>query len=214
MNKIELLGTESDLQELLKFVKTKESDFDFSKIMPMPETIKNTERGSLSFASEAVSNYLKNQIVSNHLKWMMEKEEITIDNIDEAIKKWESEKRVDVEMGYRILENRKNHNGCGDWYEWAIENWGTKWEACEVEIIDNVICFDTAWTPSTPVIERLAELFPKVALLYKYFEPGVSLAGSERYEDGECVQLNVFDIDEKEYQNIAEEFGFEFFSKE
>lgn len=51
-----------------------------------------------------------------------------------------------------------------DWYEWNVENWGTKWsekvlnfwlseEGDKVEIL-----FETAWSPPTPILDALLEL--------------------------------------------------------
>ena len=50
------------------------------------------------------------------------------------------------------------------WYAWSLKNWGTKWDACHVEITRDdedylEICFDTAWSPATPVIEKIRELY-------------------------------------------------------
>jgi hypothetical protein len=37
-----------------------------------------------------------------------------------------------------------------DWYDWSIQNWGTKWDVSETHEDENgYICFDTAW--STPI---------------------------------------------------------------
>ena len=50
------------------------------------------------------------------------------------------------------------------WYYWRLQNWGTKWDACSVEITRDdedylEIRFDTAWAPATPVIEKIRELY-------------------------------------------------------
>ena len=50
------------------------------------------------------------------------------------------------------------------WYSWRLQNWGTKWDACSVEITRDdedylEIRFDTAWSPATPVIEKIRELY-------------------------------------------------------
>ena len=50
------------------------------------------------------------------------------------------------------------------WYDWRLQNWGTKWDACHVQITRDdkdylEICFDTAWSPATPVIEKIRELY-------------------------------------------------------
>lgn len=50
------------------------------------------------------------------------------------------------------------------WYAWSIDNWGTKWNACDAEYSTkdpgHVIWFDTAWNPPVPVFDALAKRFP------------------------------------------------------
>ena len=207
MNKLETRGEIEDINELFDFVKSENSQFDFNRIIPMPESIKATERGSLSFASEAVCLFLNDGIITNHLRWMLDKNQVTKEELPEVIKKWEEENKIDLSLGQRIIDNRRKYD-CGDWYEWSINNWGTKWDACEITIDDNLICFETAWSPCSPIVEKLAIMFPKVKLIYKYFEPGVCLAGRETYEGGECTEVDIFDYDEEGYVAMAEEFGF------
>jgi len=55
--------------------------------------------------------------------------------------------------------------GFSDWYEWRCANWGTKWNASEVELNLETpeqiyIKFQTAWSPPIPVIKKIAEMFP------------------------------------------------------
>ena len=45
--------------------------------------------------------------------------------------------------------------GYASWYEWAHDNWGTKWDACEVDVLEQTdnsikLTFDTAWSPPIP----------------------------------------------------------------
>ena len=42
--------------------------------------------------------------------------------------------------------------GIPNWYDWNCENWGTKWDSCNVEFMDETantvdIQFETAWSP-------------------------------------------------------------------
>lgn len=44
------------------------------------------------------------------------------------------------------------------WYDWQVQNWGTKWNAYDIErIADNEIRFDTAWSTPTPIWSRIAK---------------------------------------------------------
>lgn len=67
------------------------------------------------------------------------------------------------EFGKRIAENIKEH-GSKDWYDWCCDNWGTKWNAFDVEVEDideeNDICwfkFTTAWCPPEGWIKELSK---------------------------------------------------------
>ena len=55
-----------------------------------------------------------------------------------------------------------------DWYNWRNTNWGTKWNAYEVEINWDEeykecieINFQTAWSPPEPIYFKLDEIFGK-----------------------------------------------------
>lgn len=50
--------------------------------------------------------------------------------------------------------------GASDWYNWSIINWGTKWNAYDVNYFPHnenafVVTFDTAWSPPDAVFEAL-----------------------------------------------------------
>jgi len=92
------------------------------------------------------------------------------------------------------------------WYEWRNENWGTKWDVCEVEMGDLRLIGDgttkeiefqcwTAWAPPIPVWDRLVDLGCKVEADYQ--DEGGMFEGT--YRDGldECwVPADVYEEDE------------------
>lgn len=68
------------------------------------------------------------------------------------------------------------------WYSWQCENWGTKWDACSVEVVSEGTDyieyeFETAWSPPHPIIDKLREDFPDVSISAFYDEPGMQIAG-------------------------------------
>ena len=86
--------------------------------------------------------------------------------------------------GEVIFETHEFPDGKNDdrWYHWNITNWGTKWDACNVEIdyADEQqieVTFDTAWSPPEPICERLREMFEDVNISWFYDEPGMEFAG-------------------------------------
>ena len=61
------------------------------------------------------------------------------------------------DLGNAYINNILTY-GADTWYEWCIENWGTKWNACESDLQGNVMYFDTAWSCPIPVLTRLGHL--------------------------------------------------------
>lgn len=91
-----------------------------------------------------------------------------------------------------------------DGYHWNIMNWGTKWDIYYDEIsyeelkwYDGCgyieICFDTAWSPPIPWIEKNITEFPKLVFKLHYEEPGCYFAGDVCGEDG-IVSHDEYDI--------------------
>lgn len=72
----------------------------------------------------------------------------------------------------------------GGWYEWRLANWGTKWNANDVQMtVDphhaGVIqyYFQTAWSPPVEWVETFAERHPDLILTLSYDEPGMDFGG-------------------------------------
>jgi len=86
-------------------------------------------------------------------------------------------------LGRRELELYGKNN----WYDWSYKNWGTKWNARYVEVYDNSISFETAWSPCSPVIAALAKQFPEAGFYYNYEESGMCFCGAEEYRNGKLV---------------------------
>ena len=78
------------------------------------------------------------------------------------------------------------------WYNWRVNNWGTKWEVSEVAMYESKVAltyeFDTAWSPPEPVIAKLSELFPNAYITLFFDEPGMAFRGSISYKEGGVVR--------------------------
>lgn len=82
--------------------------------------------------------------------------------------------------------------GAANWYDWAIKNWNTKWNAYDTEIIEgeNEFNFMTAWTMPTLIYEEMAKKYPELDFTILAVEEGGFFAsevyiknGSVKYED-------------------------------
>jgi len=94
---------------------------------------------------------------------------------------WTSNLQIDEANDIEKARFRKEH-GTDNWYDWSINNWGTKWNSysCEtVEIEDDYVVyeFETAWGPPTGVIEALREQCPDFHVSAFYDEPAMEIGG-------------------------------------
>ena len=97
-----------------------------------------------------------------------------------------------------VLEEHKNKNGDvvfttykfptsgktdDRWYNWRIQNWGTKWDAYSMCIDDCdmpngfEVEFETAWAPPEEICNAIREQFDDLSISWFYDEPGCEIAG-------------------------------------
>jgi len=95
--------------------------------------------------------------------------------------------------------------GYKNWYDWQVNEWGTKWDICEptIDVQDDgyqaTLSFDTAWAPPVQAYAKLEEL--GFTIKAYYYEPGMCFAGI--YEDGhdDCIEYSSMDSSQ-----VAESF--------
>lgn len=85
-----------------------------------------------------------------------------------------------------------------DWYNWHINNWGTKWdiEISDEEISDDYIMmsFDSAWSPPVLWLEKVAEDYPQLRFTLEYEEGGCCFKGKrEIFKDNGIDEDSCFD---------------------
>ena len=113
-----------------------------------------------------------------------------------------------------FVKPRVSRKSCSTpaWFDWRCDNWGTKWDVCNVEIMDEGFtdlgnrleddceaefafnCW-TAWAPPIPVWSHLVELGIKVDADYQ--DEGGMFEGRYVNGDDECWEP----IEEEEAEN-------------
>ena len=89
--------------------------------------------------------------------------------------------------------------GHSDWYSWATDNWGTKWDINEFygvdrqEISDDEstisFAFSSAWAPPTGAYQEFVDKHP-VSLEAKYYEGGCDFMGIWDNGDDRCYCIS------------------------
>jgi hypothetical protein len=104
--------------------------------------------------------------------------------------------------------------GYGNWYDYCVGEWGTKWDCGEQGASDIHpggrmlhTFFDTAWSPPVNAYEKLEQLGFKVEAMF--YEPGMAFAGT--YSEGCCDDISLEDMSaddiERDYPELDECFG-------
>ena len=67
-------------------------------------------------------------------------------------------------------------------YGWQSAHWGTKWDACSVDIIDETeqtinYIMETAWSPPEGIVNILRKKFPELDIDWFYREDGCQISG-------------------------------------
>lgn len=97
--------------------------------------------------------------------------------------------------------NREKY-GFGSWYDWAIESWGTKWNAGDIElqIIEDgntaFYTFQTAWDAPLPVIEEMSKRFPNLKFIFSAWEESDEFHYVKHFSAG--VETKHEDLEEEE----------------
>ena len=106
--------------------------------------------------------------------------------------------------------------GDQDWYQWNVNNWGTKWDVADVYFEHQAeedqiqFSFSTAWGPPVEAFTRWAESDGRVQFTLEYWEPGMAFAGRVTW-DGEYLDDDHRDMgsDRVGYLELAEQvFGY------
>ena len=69
------------------------------------------------------------------------------------------------------------------WYNWRVQNWGTKWDCYDLSTDDCDLpngfeaSFNTAWSPPEEICTAIREQFDGISISWFYDEPGCEVAG-------------------------------------
>jgi len=139
--------------EVLSYIAGEKHLFDFNKIMPIPESL-NIESGTRSEYGEWIAGGNPPDFCSI--------------SIEEAKKRLGDRLEEYTAIGRARIDNRKKY-GSSDWYGWAIEKWGTKWNSYDNEMRgENIVKIETAWSIPEPIFTALSAKFSDAEFLIDY----------------------------------------------
>lgn len=147
------------------------------------EFLNTTKDNKLSFSQTVPMPDILKNIQSGH---------ISIDN--ESYSVWREVDGKTIPISDSEMDDIKKVAGSTNWYDWNIENWGTKWDIDDVFDYDEdrISCiFDTAWSPPIEWLTTVSKKFPNLSFELHYCEGGCDFYGSAFAENGE-VENNTY----------------------
>jgi len=155
---------------------------DFEKVIPMPAILEESSKwNDAELGIEILTSKPKPSTVSwSYLEvpWIQKQ---GIDTL-EKLQAWAARERPDaLEHGRKSIQAYEQ-TGSYDWYDWRVENWGTKWSSYSFEFEYQApgelrFRFDTAWDFPRPIFEQLAEMFPTLCFQCACFGEMSNFAG-------------------------------------
>ena len=198
VNHISLQGDSERIWSMLEAIKSDElgvGSVDFNKIIPMPKSL-NIEAGSrtdqgLKAYRDFIEVYTFGRSAEDALKAL---EDIPVESEEIFLRQRTDIKRDEWELGKAAWHNIRQY-GAPTWYDWAINNWGTKWNAYGYgeDAIDyhdgDMLYFQTAWAAPHPVLEKLSEMFPDIEVEHEWADEDIGQnCGRYSYQSGERIE--------------------------
>ena len=199
LNKVCFAGNKNKIKEIKDYLKTEELEFDFNKILPMPEELNVPASSDENIARACYKAKLAGEVTVKELT------EYDLQRM--SFDEWAA-------LGKKYENNVKKY-GASNWYDWCIENWGTKWNACNAEWYgDEYIDFDTAWSCPEGIYRKLAQMYPDVTIEASFADEDIgNNCGTVLCENGEC-EINYVDTIEfacgvwdYDYEDYMSEYG-------
>lgn len=182
--------TPEEIESIVEFVNG-ETCFDFNKIIPRPaeldvESGGNKGKSTIFYLSKHIDMLDDADFVSKL------KRNIPFESWrkQDVINKGGGTKDEDGNLykaGEQYVNNIINH-GYATWYEWSINNWGTKWNACDPTVTTQKhevnFSFDTAWSYPEPIIVALSKKFPNAVFEIYAEEESMAFAFDAKMKNG------------------------------
>lgn len=216
-NRLTINGSPDEVKKILEAIGGVYEDgspmyIDFNKIKPMPESL-NIESGSSTDVGMALYNIMKLGMeftlvppwTTKHIQKMLD--EVNLSFTDAGVQQLVQ----DTERGQALYalgetaQSNLDQYGVTTWYDWCINEWGTKWNAYEQSLEGSTLTFLTAWSGVPDLLQQLAVQYPDVEFAYMYADEDWGQNTGEFTFKGEEVHADIPSGGSPEARTIAEE---------
>lgn len=186
----------SKFQEMLEYVKDDNSflgSIDFNKLIPMPPSLLIEAGSRGNDGLEIVKAFLREGVTVSldtfHQLPNNDRSKFLCDKYKNLV---ERDPKI-IDLGWSYFNNLRNY-GFSTWYEWSIENWGTKWNAYDCKRADaktDTLRFLTAWSSVPKIITEISKKFQNQKIYYRWADEDIGYnVGEEVFKNGEIISIN------------------------
>lgn len=172
-----------------KFYDTEGKCLDFNRIIPMPDRIKAAVSGG--YQRDALDVYNKYKSVEDVSEKILKKVNPSIfkdedigylnmvpymsDTSKLIILYSKNKDSFTADESYQLLydlgkiyQDNITQYGFPSWYDWSVDNWGTKWNSygAHVNVSTGELMFLTAWAPPLNIYHKLHEMGYRFTVSY------------------------------------------------
>lgn len=167
------IGATDTITKITEACTTSASEFDFEQLLPTPEFLSKLNAQNRSLDIETYCNVFGSTYADLYLPMptTLADFERFIDAVDPE--KIEYDGKFYNPLDYypeTIREELINTYGATDWYDWRVDNWGTKWTGSDL-IIDYMgntmlaITYNTAWDTPRELFHYLLKTYPDLTII-------------------------------------------------
>ena len=97
-----------------------------------------------------------------------------------------------------------------DWYNWRVNNWGTKWDVYDTQPWEgNSVAFFSAWSPPIEWLRAIAEKYPDLSFQLDYADEGGGFVGTMEAQGPHGEGISEWDWDSKEGKALRRGLGYD-----
>ena len=189
LNLLSFQGDPEAIEKMKQEIQNEEEgpgSIDFNKLIPMPLELAIESGSRTHDGIKLYNDFLE-------IYRLGKGEDIDLLTIPEESERAFLKQRGDIpeatwKLGRAACRNIQQY-GCPTWYEWCNRHWDTKWNAYDFARSQDVLGFNTAWSAPHPVILKLSERYPEIAITHSWADEDIGHnCGRREYLAGEITE--------------------------